>query len=230
MASEYLKMKAREQQPAPPPRELTNQEKRRNWLHYHWGWLLAGAVLLWIVGSMFWNILGIGQTKPDVIVAYVGRDVLPEDTARALEAALSALAEDRNGDGKMVVELRQYATNRNGDPETAIYYNYAADATLLADITAGDSYLFLVEDPKGIQRSYQIFARPDGTPPEENDYEAMDKVFRWGDCPALAELDVDQADFENLYLGRRCFYDEKQLAEQNGNAIFWERLVEGATR
>lgn len=228
MASEYLKMKAREQTPAPPPRELTKREKRVNWLRYHWGWLAAGAVLLWIAGGMLWNILGIGQTKPDVIVAYVGRGALPEDTARALEQALSAFAEDRNGDGKTVAELRQYPTNRGGDLETAIYYNYAADTTLLADITAGDSYLFLVEDPKGFQRSYQLFAERSGAPPEENDFEAEDKVLRWGDCPALAALDLDQTALADLYLGRRCFYDEKQLAAQSGNEVFWERLIEGA--
>lgn len=228
MASEYLKWKARDEKPAPPPRELNKKEKLLNWLHYHRLHLLVGAVLLWIVGSMLWNVLGIGQTRPDVIAAYIGRDVLREDDARALEAALAAFAEDRNGDGKRVAELRQYATNRSGDLETAMYYNYAADTTLLADITAGESYLFLTEDPDGVQRAYQIFARADGSPPEESDYKAMDKVFRWGDCPALAGLDVEQSAFENLYLGRRCFYDEKQAAAQSGNELLWERLTEGA--
>jgi hypothetical protein len=230
MASEYLKWKARDEKPAPPPRELTKKEKLLNWLHYHRLHLIVAAVLLWILGSMLWNILGIGQTKPDVIVAYIGRDALPEETAQALETALSAYADDRNGDGKAAVELRQYATNRSGDLETAIYYNYAADTTLLADITAGESYLFLVEDPAGVQRAYQIFAKPDGSPPEENDFEAMDKVYRWSDCPVLTDLDVDQAFWGDLYLGRRCFYEEKQAAEQQGNEALWDRLTEGATR
>lgn len=230
MASEYLKWKARNERPAPPPPPMTRKEKLLNWLHYNKLWLFAGAVVLWIAGSMLWNILGIGQTKPDVIVAYIGRDALDEETAEALEAALSSLCVDRNGDGKTTAELRQYATDRSGEPETAMYYNYAADTVLLADITAGESYLFLAEDPQGVQRAYQIFARADGTPPDDGDYSVTDKVFRWGDCPVLAGLDLDQAALENLYLGRRCFYEEKQAAEQAGNEAFWSALTEGATR
>lgn len=223
-------MKAREQTPAPPPPELTKKEKARNWLYYNKLTLIAAAVLLCIVGSLLWSVLGIGQTRPDVVVAYIGRDALPEDQAAALEAALSAFAEDRNGDGIRAVELRQYATNRSGDEETAMYYNYAAGTTLLADLTAGDSYLFLVEDPERVQRTYHIFASPDGTPPEEGDDEAMDKVFRWSDCPALTALDIDQTAYEQLYLGRRFFHDEKRAEAQRGNELFWERLTEGATR
>lgn len=229
MASEYLKWKARDQKPAPPPRELSKKEKLQNWLHYHKLHLIVAAVLLWIVGSMLWNILGIGQTKPDYVFAYIGRDELPEDAAAALETALAALGEDVNGDGKVAVELRQYATNRSGEEETALYYNSAANTQLLADLTAGDSYFFLVEEPQRVQRSYQIFAALDGTPPADDDYEAADKVFLWRDCPALASLDVEQEVFESLYLGRRCFYDEKQ-ADQGANDALWLVLTEGAAQ
>ena len=190
MASEYLKWKARDEKPAPPPRERTRKEKLLNWLHYNKLWLIAGAVVLWIAGSMLWNVLGIGRVKPDVIVAYIGSDPLPEESAKALEAALSALTEDRNGDGQAVAELRQYATNRSGDPGTTVYYNTADNTALIADITQAESYLFLVEDPDGVQLAYQILAMPDGTPPEDDDYTGMDKVYRWGDCPVLGGLDV----------------------------------------
>ena len=230
MASEYLKWKARDEKPAPPPRERTKKEKLLNWLHYNKLWLIIGAVLLWIVGSMLWNVLGIGQVKPDVIVAYVGRDPIPEESASAFETALAPLAEDRNGDGSVVVELRQYAVNRSGDPASVVYYNYAANTELMADITQAESYLFLAEDPEGVQLAYQIFSRDDGSPPEDEDYEAMDKVYRWGDCPALAALELDAAPFENLYLGRRCFYSEREAEVQRGNELLWERMIEGATR
>lgn len=224
MASEYLKWKARDEKPAPPPRELTKKEKVLNWLHYHKLHLIAAAVILWIAGSMLWNVLGIGQTRPDYVVAYIGRDSLPEEDVAALETALSTLGEDVNGDGKIVVELRQYATDRSGDMETALYYNSAANTQLMADITAGDSYFFLVEDPQSVQRSFQIFADLDGAPPADGDFEAMDKVFQLGELPALAELDG----LSELYLGRRCFYDEKQAAAQTANEAFWKVLTEGA--
>lgn len=226
MASEYLKWKARDEKPAPPPKPLTKKEKALNWLHYHKLHLIAAAVVLWIALSMLWNVLGIGQTKPDYVFAYIGRDVLPEDQAAALESALSALGEDVNGDGKVVAELRQYATDRSGDVETTLYYNSAANTQLLVDITAGDSYFFLAEDPQSVQRSYQIFANLDGTPPADGDYEAADKVFRLGELPTLAELDG----LSELYLGRRCFYDEKQAAAQTTNEAFWNVLTEGAVK
>ena len=99
MASEYFLKLAREQAPPEPARELTPAEKRKNWWHYHWMWFVVGAVLLWIGGSMLWNMLGIGKTRPDFIFAYVGRGPLSEEAAAAAEARLTELASDVNGDG-----------------------------------------------------------------------------------------------------------------------------------
>lgn len=226
MASEYLKWKARNEKPAPPPPPMTGREKFLNWLHYHKLHLIAAAVLLWIAASILWSAMGIGQTKPDYIFAYIGGDVLSEEVSSALKNALSSLGEDVNGDGKVAVELRQYALNRSGETETALYYNSAANAQLVADIESADSYFFVVEDPEAVQRSFQIFAMHDGTPPADSDFEAMDKVFRLGVLPALAELDG----ISDLYLGRRCFYDEKLAAAQSSNEAFWKLLTEDAAK
>ena len=191
---------------------------------------MVWVVILSIVGSVIWNMLRIGQVKPDYTFAYVGANSLPEGCAEALERELAALGKDVNGDGHVTVELRQYATNRGGDVETALYYNYAADVVLVADITKAESCFFIVEDPADVQSAYQIFAQADGTPPEDGDVKVDDKVFRWGDCPVLAGLAADQEPLENLYIGRRCFYDEKQAKNQDANDSFWNVITKGARR
>lgn len=230
MASEYLKWKYRDVKPNAPPPPKSRKERFINWFHYNKLWIVVWVVMLSVIGSMIWNVLGIGQIKPDYIFAYVGDNQLPEECTAALETELASLGEDVNGDGRVTVEFRQYATNRNGDAETAMYYNYASDVALVADITAGESYFFIVERPADVQVSYQIFAKADGTPPEEKDVEVDDKVFRWGDCPVLAGLAVDQEPLGGLYIGRRCFYNEKQAEDQEANDALWQVITEGARR
>lgn len=230
MASEYLKWKYRDVKPNGPPPPRTRKERLANWFHYNKLWIVVWAVILAVTGSAVWNLLGIGQTKPDYIFAYVGGNELPEGCAASLEAGLAALGRDVNGDGQVTVELRQYATNRGGDAETALYYNYAADVVLIADITAAESYFFLVEDPAGVQAAYQIFAKADGSPPEDGDLAVDDKVFRWEDCPVLANLAADQEPLAGLYIGRRCFYNENQAEGQEANDALWQAITKGAQR
>ena len=147
----------------------------------------------------------------------------------ALHCAVAQNKYDVNGDGIVKVELRQYTTNRSGDAETVMYYNYAADTKLLADVTKGESYFFLTEDPKGIQRAYELFAKADGSPPEEGDREIADKVFAWSDCPVLAGLEVEQSSLCNLYLGRRCFYGNGAEGHE-ADAVLWDALTKEAHR
>lgn len=226
MAGEYFRWKYRDVKPdeASPP--LKGWKKFANWFHYNKLWLLVGAVLICILGSILWSALGIGKVKPDYIFAYIGQRELPKEAAAALTERLQALGEDVNGDGKVTVELRQYATNPGGDAETALQYQYATDVTLIADIDEGDSYFFLAEDPSGVQLSYEIFANADGTPPANGDFEVADKVFSCESLPALADI----PDLSSLYLGRRCFYDEEQAREHAADAALWNILTEGASQ
>lgn len=228
MASEYLKWKYRDVKPDEPPPPLTRKQKLANWFYYYKWWIVVCVVLLSIVGSIVWSALGIGKTKPDYIFAYVGSHGLPDSCAASMEAEIAKLGQDVNGDGKVTVELRQYLVNRSGDPETAMYYNYAGNVVLLADITEAESYFFLAEDAAGIQKAYQIFAQSDGTPPEEGDLSVQDKVYRWSDCPVLSGLAVEQSPLEGLSFGRRCFYDDKQAESRAANAALWEILTKGA--
>ena len=109
MASEYLKWKYRDVQRREKV-ELTPAEKRKNWWHYHKWHVVIAVVLVGIGINLVCNALGIGQIRPDYQIAYVGGNTLPDDTATAIEAAFAALGEDLNGDGKVVVQLNQYAS------------------------------------------------------------------------------------------------------------------------
>ena len=227
MASEYFKWKAKQEiaaeGPPAPARELTKKEKVLNWLYYHKLHLIAAAFVLWIVISMLVNILGIGQKRPDYRIAYVGGASLSEESVAALGGVFEARGEDLNRDKRVIATITPYVRASSADKDTELYYNYASDTVLLADITAGDSYFFLTDDPNGLQKAYQILANPDGSPPAEDDFKGKDKVMQLKDLPAFSEAGLEESVL-NLYLGRRCFYEEnvKYLEEYDR---LWQLLL-----
>ena len=106
MASEYLKWKYRDEKPD-EKQKLAPKEKRKNWWHYHKWYVVIGVALVGIGINLVCHALGVGQTKPDYQVAYIGENALPDDTAAAIENTFAALGEDQNSDGQVVVQLNQ---------------------------------------------------------------------------------------------------------------------------
>lgn len=224
-------------------REYTKKEKFQNWFYYNKWWLVVGAVILWAAGSMLWNVLGIGKVEPDYRFAYVSSVRLPDSTVEAVENALAAFGQDVNGDGRVAVALTQHISGNENDVENMMY-GYAAEVTVLADLTQGESTFFLLEDPVSFQLAFQILAHLDGSMPAEDDFEALDKVYLWDNCPALASLELgsyednyldltetgeNQELLSGLYLGRRFFYDPDQQKNPEADNAFWLAITEGAT-
>lgn len=239
MASEYLKWLARNERPQ-EKRELTKAEKRRNWWDYHKWHVVLGVILLLIAVDIGKDVLGIGRVQPDLQVAYVGANPLPEDTLAALEEGLAALLPDLNGDGEVAVTVHDYASLGSADPN----YAYAAQVQLMGDMESGESYLFLLEDPEQFQQNYRILQKLDGSLPAEDDGSARDTYYLWKDCPALAGMKLgsfsysvagqtvtgdSQALLENLAVARRGFWPrggESEDREPLKQA--WQTLTEGA--
>lgn len=236
MASEYLKQKYKDVRPD-EKRELTPAEKRKNWWYYHKWHVCAVLVLAAIVGSIVWNALS--RVEPDCQIAYVGSVPLPEDTAAALEAAFAAMTEDLNGDGRVLVHMRQYVSGASSDPTTMM----ATEVQLMADVTEQESFLFLLEDPDAFQAKYHTLCRLDGSLPDEGDLSAADAVLAWSACPVLAALELGDYDYDlfggtiaghsrdlvsGLYIGRRGFWREEDPSLQAGYAALWEKVTEGA--
>ena len=238
MASEYLKWKYRDTKPDEKV-ELTQEEKRKNWWHYHKWHIAIGIVLAGIGINILCHALGIGQIRPDYQIAYVGENALPDDTAAAIEAAFAALGEDLNRDGRVTVQLNQYAST--GDAEMAI----SAEVTLMSDIMNRESYFFLLEDPAGFQVKYRSLRRLDGSLPEEGDYSADGTYLAWGDCPALAGVELGSYSYEvagktvtgssnelaaGLSIARRGFWTGESCKYPEGCDALWDKLAEGAVQ
>lgn len=236
MSSEYWKWKFKDVQPE-EKRELTPEEKRRNWWHYHKWHIAVGAVLIAIPCSIAWSALR--QIKPDYQIAYVGENTLPDDTVTALETELAALGEDLDGDGRVVVRLAQYASSSRAEAGAA----EAAEVRLMADIMERESYFFLLEDPEQFQKAYRSLCRLDGTLPAEGDYSAEGTYLAWDDCPVLDNLDLGEFSYplmgetasgsssellSRLYIARRGFWTEESAPHPEGCEALWEKITEGA--
>lgn len=222
------------------PDQMTRAQKRKNWWHYYKWYVIVGIILFAALIHLAGSSLGLFTKSPDLQIAYVGAGRLPDDTAAALEALFCSLIDDYNHDGEILVQVNQYVRNNNAkDAETA-YYQYASEISLFGDISDCESYLFLMDDPDTFQQEFQILAASDGSCPGDADYSTEGKVILWADCPLLsipeaggyAEIIGGQTVTGNnqelltgLYLGRRCFYDDRTTDNQAACNSLWKLLL-----
>lgn len=237
-----------------PEKQYTKTEKAANWWHYH---KLHVAIVIAAVVLVTWVVHDIvTQVHPDYRIGYVGSSDLPVDTVSALENTLAGFVDDRNGDGKIVVQLVQYNVDLSGETDNADtntdsdpYSQMAGVTRLSADMASTDGpFIYLMQDATYAEE-FEDYAGAlqylDGTMPEEDD-ENVDwtkMVYRWTDCPALTSLDlgtytgltmVDDIQGENqdilksTYIGRRVYYDEKNQRESEAYDNLWNILTAGA--
>lgn len=215
------------------PADYTPFQRAVNWIYYYKWWVLGGILVL----ALLLSWMKPGMPEPDYHFAYVGSFQLPESSVEALERELATLAEDANGDGEVVVVLTQYVSGGTESAES-VMYDYTNDVMLLADLSEGESFFFLLEYPDALQQTYQILAQADGSAPAEDDFDTSDQVLRWGDCPALTALDLGTYDafyleltgngvtqdlVAPLYVGRRYCQSEYPQANEN----LWNAMAAG---
>lgn len=243
------------------PRDYSQKEKSANWWHYHWKMvaviLVCVIFALWILSDIFSS----GPT-PDYYVTLVSPDMTPDEVCTALEAALTPYAQDRNGDGQTIVEVRgitmefsggigaDSSSQAAGGDITQMYNSMAGATRLSADFENNESYIFLLYDPAGFARYTQSLTYLDGSLPESIDSEDTETlmdidwqnmVYRWGDCPVLANLELGeyslalsdktascQEYLARFYVGRRGCWNEKAVQALEGSDMLWDALTAGA--
>ena len=225
-------------------REYTRKDKAVNWWDYHKWWVYGGVIALILVGWMVHDLFF--QAKPDYYVSYVVRQELPDETAYRLERALEELCGDRNGDGRVLVQVDQYILTFD-EQDTALndyYMTNSINQMLVSVANSEGSCIYILEDPAGFQAKTGALQYLDGTLPPDGAEDWENMVCRWSDCPGAASLelgtyfssDSDSPDglcpsqelFECLYIGRRAAFDTQQRENCAAYDELWQALTTGA--
>ena len=128
------------------------KEKWKTWWWYHKTHVLlavaAAAVILYSV------LPGLLAPKPDYSAAVITTVRLPEESYTALRERIQQAADDRNGDGQVLVELNWFLPDLSGNTEGVD--NYQEAARLDADLVGKVSWIFLVEDTEGFRNNVVV--------------------------------------------------------------------------
>lgn len=215
---------------------LTRHQKMRNWWHYHWGWVAAGIVLAGFGAYYAAVMLGRASLpEPDYEIGILAQeaDVLREETLQEWELKLASYADDRNGDGQVLVQIACFAFSLDNGTGGDLYQEYANAAGMIqagSALQEGECCILLMDDPVGIQSYTGILCNLDGTlaSREETDWTKMCRRLR--DCPGLGEIltskdltEEEKSLLEDLYAGAVNPMEEQKEQRESWRS-FW-RIV-----
>ena len=90
---------------------VTAKDKRKNWWYYHKFHLLIGIIAAALVGNFIYSIAT--KVEPDYTIALLTSYSMPQNGVTQLEECIAPYADDRNGDGKVVVQVSNYVFSQD---------------------------------------------------------------------------------------------------------------------
>ncbi len=205
-------------------RDLTARQRLENWWHYHWRHVLAVIAAIGLA-AYFGSSWGSAPAE-DYSVAWVGKYYLPDETEDALTAALATYGKDVNGDGQVVVRMRQIALDLRAIGErdsTGGQQEYAGLLALDADLNCGQSTIFLLEDPEAFQAYSGALLYLSGMEPAEGAADWENMAMPWQDVLGAVPEGVDGP----LWLGCRGCWKEEQRESWESSRRLWARFTAG---
>lgn len=186
MASARYTLNIKPDAPEPPKAPMTRRQKWENFWFYNKWKVIIGLVAVVILGILIKDV--VTKVDPDYTIGVLTTQSLPYNADVTLGEKLAALCDDRNGDGRVEVQVLEYCISDDPvDPNTQM----AMMTKLMGDMQTGESMLFLTDDVEKYERQYALFVYNDGTAPADYETASTEGMgVAWSDCPALASLDL----------------------------------------
>lgn len=142
----------------------TAKDKRSNWWFYHKRHLAVGIVMAAIIGSLIWSV--VSKIDPDYSIALLTSYNVPSEVLDSMESYLARYADDRNGDGRIVVHMNNYVFGEMTSA-TDLEATQAMMARFAGDATMGTNIIY-IHDSAGLASVSDMlmgfFQYNDGTP------------------------------------------------------------------
>ena len=172
----------------------TAGEKRRNWWHYHKVHVLVAAALLGIAASFVYPV--VTREHPDYTIGMLTSYKLPEEVLEAMEDRIAQYADDRNGDGEVLVRLDNYVMG--GANSAADYQAVQAAYTRFAGDAAMNTAMIFVHDAEAFETMQSslggFFQYTDGSPMPEEAQDFENAMRPWSDFKALEDFTAEGSD------------------------------------
>ncbi len=227
--------------------ELTQEEKRKNWWYYHRGHVIMVAMLAAVIFSILFSVFT--KVNPDYTVGVVCSYDVPDHSLRELERCLTQYADDRNGDGKVVVSAVSFIFgNPNPSSYEQLQMQQASMTRFMVDFADNASMIFFHEeqafDSMGEEMS-GLFLYNDGTPQPEGALDFENVMRPWGDFRGLDQFvpvseneeEVPSSAYDTFFRllrvsvrsaeGSSIEKDEKDMAYYQDCLALYQRLLTG---
>lgn len=175
----------------------TGKEKRKNWWHYHKVQVFVALLLIAVAASWIYTV--VTKVEPDYSVGMITSFQMPAEVTEALEEYLSPYCDDRNGDGKIQVQVNNYVF---GDSSTIQDYQMlqASYARFAGNASVGLEMIY-IHDVEGLDAlgdaAAGFFLYNDGTPMPDEAADFDNASRPWAEFQGLSDFTADGNELNN---------------------------------
>ena len=176
---------------------VTAKDKRKNWWYYNKRILAAVILVAALVIYFVYSIAS--KVQPDYTIALLTSYSMPDNGLKELERCITPYAEDRNGDGQVVVDVVNYAYSDSASADPTA--QEAAMIRFLADASNNTEILYLHDSGafNALESEFVgFFQYTDGTPMPDDADDFENAMIAWDDVTAFAKFEPQAAE-DDLY-------------------------------